>query len=228
MSESPIASESPFLSEAELREMANPNGIFSKRVQAVSSEVLRLRERLDVASNTIDNAERSLREAGVLEFGSLQQGVRTLAALTRTESEKPEDRDPQPARGGRRAGEGRRADRGWQVTPRKLTPAEVLELLRDMETMRPEQVWAKWPPTIGNVFGLARAALEEALAQKLPAAPVPSDEVIADAIYNADPTKICQVFDRIPGESEESYVKRQTHKALRLLARRIGVQGVPQ
>lgn len=98
------------------------------------------------------------------------------------------------------------------MTTRKLTPAEALECLRDwrsttMSLMEHRRKWGQLE--LDGLFRIAIAALEEALAQKHPAAPVPSDEAITKAIDNA-------------------YHQCEIRQALRLLARRIGVQGVPQ
>ena len=52
----------------------------------------------------------------------------------------------------------------------------------------------------------------------------PTDKEIAEAVYCADPFKICQWIDRRQGESEENYVKRKTYEAIRMLMLRAGIK----
>lgn len=50
------------------------------------------------------------------------------------------------------------------------------------------------------------------------------DKDLAFAVYCADPSKICQVFDRRNGESEETYVKRKTYETLCLICDKFGIK----
>lgn len=104
------------------------------------------------------------------------------------------------------------------MTTRKLTPAEALECLRDWCNLCMSDFDRKWGKRkTGQMVDIAVAALEEALAQKPTAAPVPSDEEIVAGFNMVD----------LPSNTPWAAIGRLTN-VVSLLARRIGVQGVPQ
>ena len=140
------------------------------------------------------------------------------------------------------------------MTPRKLTPAEALECLRDwrsttMSLMDHRRKWGQLE--LDGLFRIAIAALEEALAQKPPAADAPIIDIEPGTFVVVSPGAlrftervIVRRFDEdklaAPVPSDEEIVAQlgyvmasqgelvEVYGALRLLARRIGVQGVPK
>lgn len=103
------------------------------------------------------------------------------------------------------------------MTSRKLTPAEALEVFRDWRAveradMTSTAFYGKWG-TFDRAVSDAIDALEEALAQKPPAAPVPSDKEIVGWL------ELCRT---------SANLEPAVWMTLMHLARRIGVQGVPQ
>ena len=139
------------------------------------------------------------------------------------------------------------------MTTRKLTPAEALECLRDwrsttMSLMDHRRKWGQLDLDV--LFRIAIAALEEALAQKPPAADAPIIDIEPGTFVVVSPGAlrftervIVRRFDEdklaAPVPSDEEIVKQlewaraaERHSATRtlveLLARRIGVQGVPK
>lgn len=124
------------------------------------------------------------------------------------------------------------------MTTRKLTPAEALAALRSRyDSDRTYEPWARILEEFGNgdpskFAGECWSVLESALAQKPPAAPELGDALNFGLKYPPPQSKVAPAA---PVPSDEEIVraidycgKLASHAALRLLARRIGVQGVPQ
>lgn len=103
------------------------------------------------------------------------------------------------------------------MTAPKLTPAEALQWLKDWRDLTNADFVRKWRGTGVNHIATAIAALEDALLQQQkPAAPVPSDEEI-----------VAEIMGCLPA-AKDWYPIRHLKNVVSMLARRIGVQGVPQ
>ena len=87
------------------------------------------------------------------------------------------------------------------MTTRKLTPAEALEVFRDWRAveradMTSTAFYDKWG-TFDHAVWSAIAALEEALAQKLPATPMPIADIEQGTFVVVSPGVSCRFADRV-------------------------------